>query len=156
VAFYVVSFKNPLNSSILSLLPIEQHCRQPLSFLSFFRDRDVDVDPESSAPELPAGAYMMPTGCEYCGAEDTEQCDAKSCRRPNLYFQKKRPPLCQQDSQCWDVATDHALPPKPPPPPPPPPPRSPSSPFEGSWVSGLFRGSNSRGNNGRPGSPGVR
>ena len=95
---------------------------------------------------LPAGAYMMPTGCEYCGAPDSKLCDCSTCQRPAFYFQKKRPPFCKADALLWDPVTDHAnvmVPPKVVVPPTTPS-RSPtSSPFEGSWVSGLFGGNHS-------------
>ncbi len=68
---------------------------------------------------LPAGAYMMPTECEYCGESDTKLCCAETCQRPSYYLQKKRPPFSKRDSHVWHPISDHAIPPPPLPPPPP-------------------------------------
>lgn len=87
---------------------------------------------------LPAGAYMMPTECEYCGKNDTKLCCAETCQRPSFYLQKKRPPFSKRDSLVWHPISDHAIPPPPPPPSPPPEPETPSR-SPGSWVSDLFR-----------------
>ena len=74
-----------------------------MAFLSFFQEHQT---PESVGVEvLPAGAYVLPTFCEYCHAAHTSQCTA-DCRRPALYFQKKRPPFCPPDPKLWDPVTD--------------------------------------------------
>lgn len=116
----------------------KQHCQQPLSFLSFFRERGADGGELVDDAMLPAGAYMMPTSCEYCGQADAKLCRADSCHRPALYFQKKRPPFCHSDARRWDPLSDYAIATPPPPQPPQPSLSRSSSPFEGSWVSGLF------------------
>ena len=87
---------------------------------------------------LPAGAYMMPTECEYCGKSDTKLCCSQTCRRPTYYLQKKRPPFGKRDSNKWDPISDHAIPPPPPEPEPAPTVASPAR-SPGSWVSDLFR-----------------
>lgn len=127
-------------SIVVYLILFPQHCRQPLSFLTFFHGHGTDGGVGVDA--LPAGAYMMPTGCEYCGGPDARLCTVE-CQRPAFYFQKKRPPFCKSDELLWNPLNDHAIPPKPksliaslP--------RSTHLPFEGSWVSGLF-GRNSNG-----------
>ena len=85
-----------------------QHCRQPMAFLSFFREHATE---DSVGMEvLPAGAYVLPTFCEYCGASHISQCVPGQCQRPALYFQKKRPPFCKPDKQKWDPQTDHYKP----------------------------------------------
>ena len=88
-----------------------QHCRQPMQFLSFFKEHQTK---EAFGVEvLPVGAYVLPTFCEYCHAANTSQCSA-DCRRPALYFQKKRPPFAKPDSRVWDPVTDaHRPPPSP-------------------------------------------
>ena len=58
---------------------------------------------------LPAGVYVVPTFCEYCGADHVQHCDPDHCPRPSLYFQKKRPPFCKPDATKWDPVTDHAI-----------------------------------------------
>jgi hypothetical protein len=120
--------------------PIAQHCRQPLSFFSFFHEFHTDEGVEV-VQLLPAGAYLLPKECEYCGSIDTKLCCLETCRRPTYYLQKKRPPFGKANSSKWDPISDHAVIPMPHPPPPPEsesylssPPRTP-----GSWVSGLFR-----------------
>jgi len=63
------------------------HCRQPLEFLSFFHPDshpratdsnggDGTATTTGAAPveALSAGAYMVPTFCEYCGAAHLSQC----------------------------------------------------------------------------------
>jgi hypothetical protein len=103
-----------------------QHCRQPMEFLSFFRE---DASSESVGVEvMPAGAYVLPTFCEYCHAANVAQCPAgPTCRRPRLYFQKKRPPFCPPDATLWDATTDHAHPP--------PQVESPATVGQASWLS---------------------
>lgn len=99
-----------------------QHCRQPMSFLSLFHhphnEGHVAAAASASAADgtaavnvasLPAGVYVVPTFCEYCGANHVQQCDPDQCPRPALYFQKKRPPFCKPDSTKWDPVTDHAI-----------------------------------------------
>jgi len=54
------------------------------------------------------GAYSVPHNCEYCGGSDTKDCDNK-CARPELYFQKKRPPFAPRDPSLWDPDTDFAI-----------------------------------------------
>jgi hypothetical protein len=91
---------------------------------------------------LPAGAYLMPTECEYCGKINTNLCCPETCQRPNLYLQKKRPPFGRPNCDKWDPISDHAIPVLVPlPPPPPAPEQSISSPSRspGNWVSDLFR-----------------
>lgn len=78
-----------------------QHCRQPMAFLSFFKEHD---------EVLPAGAYVLPTFCEYCRAPHVSQC-RPTCRRPALYFQKKRPPFCKPNAAVWNKDTDDYVPP---------------------------------------------
>ncbi|CAB9514533.1 expressed unknown protein [Seminavis robusta] len=105
------------------------NCQQPLSFLGFGAGEDPrnsasssDLElsyhlPPSSAygyinemeePPIP-GAYAVPRGCEYCGATHTADCP-KTCSRPRLYFQKKRPPFAKRDASLWDPDTDEAIP----------------------------------------------
>jgi hypothetical protein len=83
-----------------------------MSFLSFFQEH---ASKEAVGVEvLPAGAYVLPTFCEYCGAKTLAECRPGTCKRPALYFQKKRPPFCKPNSQKWDRKTDHYIPPRPP------------------------------------------
>lgn len=112
-------------------LDVLTNCRQPLSFLSFFHEHNT---PQGVGVEvLPAGAYVVPTFCEYCGSAHISQCGS-NCRRPKLYFQKKRPPFQPLDPEKWDPRTSHAII------------VSPNVPSEStevptngtSWVSGLF------------------
>lgn len=96
-------------------LDLFTHCRQPLSFLSFFHE---NVTNDGMGVELlPAGAYMMPRFCEYCGSDDTRYCLA-TCQRPKLYFQKKRSPFEKRNPIKWDPITDEYIPPPPQAPPP--------------------------------------
>jgi hypothetical protein len=115
-----------------------QHCRQPMSFFSFFHEIHSDEGVEV-VHLLPAGAYLLPRQCEYCGQSDTKLCSPKTCTRPSLYLQKKRPPFGKPNSSQWDPITDHAMPI----PPPPPPPVSSASRSPGRWVSDFFRGNGS-------------
>lgn len=132
-------------------LDLLTHCRQPLNLLSFFK---VDSEtahlhhqhsntsganhPDATTTKVvPAGAFVVPTFCEYCGASHTRYCqpelqsqqssgqcrddnedasvskssssDSRPCGRPRLYFQKKRPPFCKPDAKQWDPVTDHAI-----------------------------------------------
>jgi hypothetical protein len=116
-------------------LDLFTHCRHPSSFLSLFQERGDSRDGvEVLPPGMGMGMYVMPTFCEYCGAEHTNECNG-SCERPVLYLQKKRPPF-SKPSALWDPATDHAIPQK----------RDKnsvsqgrgSSPLRKSWVAGLF------------------
>mmetsp|Transcript_24902 Transcript_24902/g.37844 ORF Transcript_24902/g.37844 Transcript_24902/m.37844 type:complete len:201 (+) Transcript_24902:154-756(+) len=87
-------------------------CRQlqPLSFLPFVKHDETREDVDSWVDPLPvAGAYTIPTECEYCGAKHVSECDPELCQRPRLFFQKKRPPFCQNDKK-WDPVTDFAIP----------------------------------------------
>jgi hypothetical protein len=80
---------------------MKQHCRS-LEFLSFFKEHHTTN--EHGVEVLPAGAYILPDFCEYCEATSTKQCGS-SCRRPKLFFAKKRPPFCNQakmDADWWD------------------------------------------------------
>ena len=102
-----------------------QHCRQPMDFFSFLKEHHTA---ESVGVEvLPAGAYVLPTYCEYCHAADTAQCSA-DCPRPALYFQKKRPPFAKPNAQVWDPVTDEFRPP-------PSPQVTPSTLRQSSWLS---------------------
>ena len=86
--------------------PLSKNCRQPLSMFSFFRDEE-----EGEAVRvqvLPAGAYVLPTYCEYCKASNGCPCQPH-CERPKLYFQKKRPPFRKLDPNRWNPQTDFAL-----------------------------------------------
>lgn len=84
-----------------------KHCRQPLSFLSFFNEHD---SADSIGVEiLPPGAYTMSRFCEYCGSEDTKLCTS-NCTRPKLFFQKKRPPFEKPNANIWDPRTDRFIP----------------------------------------------
>lgn len=96
-----------------------KHCRQPLSFLSFFHENQYSNDDavldntvEEDQLLLRAGAYTMPQFCEYCGSHDTKECSPSKCTRPKLYFQKKRPPFMKPDPHVWDPMTDHYIEPK--------------------------------------------
>lgn len=101
---------------------LPQRCRQPLEFLSLFRD-DIDPDDElertlhgggdSTHALLHAvapGAYVLPTFCEYCGARSVTDCDPSRCQRPQLYFSKKRPPFANAGTAhtFFDPTTDEA------------------------------------------------
>jgi hypothetical protein len=117
-------------------LDLFTHCRHPSSFLSLFQEHGDSRDGvEAMPPGMGMGMYVMPTFCEYCGAEHTNECDGTSCQRPTLYLQKKRPPFSKPGA-LWDPATDHAIPQK----------RDKnsesqgrgSSPLRKSWVAGLF------------------
>lgn len=122
--------------SIDEQLDLFTHCRQPLAFLSLFREHGDTRDGVESLPAggMGMGMYVMPTFCEYCGAEHTSECKG-SCQRPALYLQKKRPPFSKPGA-LWDPVTDHAIPQK----------RDKnsvseghgSSPLRKSWVLGLF------------------
>jgi hypothetical protein len=72
----------------------KQHCQQPLDFFAYFahphRRRN---DDSMELYHLPMGAYALPKACEYCGAVDTADCHPRECRRPNLYFARKKPPF---------------------------------------------------------------
>jgi hypothetical protein len=119
--------------SIDQQLDLFTHCRQPLEFFSLFQEHG---DSREGVEAMPAGMgmYVMPTFCEYCGAEHTSECNG-SCQRPALYLQKKRPPF-SKPGPLWDSATDHAIPQK----------RDKnsgsqgrgSSPLRKSWVAGFF------------------
>ena len=86
----------------------QQHCRRPMHFLSFFQEHQTN---EAVGVEvLPAGAYVLPTFCEYCHAAHVSGCQPGVCRRPALYFQKKRPPFCKPNAQVWNTNTDEFLP----------------------------------------------
>lgn len=56
----------------------------------------------------PAGAYVVPISCEYCGSNTTTLCPS-NCRRPKLFFRKQRPPFIPQ-SESWDRLTEYELP----------------------------------------------
>jgi hypothetical protein len=71
---------------------LSQHCRQPLDFLSFFAHRSADGSVDMELYHLPMGAYALPKACEYCGVDDTADC-CRDCRRPRLYFARKKPPF---------------------------------------------------------------
>lgn len=71
-----------------------------MNLLSFFRETNEAVE------MVPAGMYVVPTFCEYCGAPETTLCHAETCPRPRLFFAKKRPPFCQRNAQVWDETTD--------------------------------------------------
>jgi hypothetical protein len=124
--------------SIDQQLDLFTHCRQPLAFLSLFREHGGDTRDGDALPVgMGMGMYVMPTFCEYCGAEHTNDCTG-NCQRPALYLQKKRPPFSKPSRALWDPATDHAIPQK----------RDKNSESQGrgdsplrqtqSWVSGLF------------------
>jgi hypothetical protein len=71
----------------------KQHCRQPLDFLSFFaHHRSADGSVDMELYHLPMGAYALPKACEYCGVDDTADC-CRDCRRPRLYFARKKTPF---------------------------------------------------------------
>jgi len=94
-------------------------CRQPLSFLPFGKgaggfggDETNDGDDwmihqDSVLPM--AGAYTVPTDCEYCGSQHVSMCDPTTCERPKLFFKKRRPPFCQPDPQEWDPVTEFRI-----------------------------------------------
>lgn len=71
-----------------------------MSFLSFLKQRKIDHGTDTFEV-MPAGAYVVPRFCEYCGAEDIDDC-GDDCKRPKLYFQKKRPPFARKDPLQWD------------------------------------------------------
>lgn len=94
------------HGSIEDQLDVFMNCRQPLAMFSFFRENKTR---ESAGVEiLPAGAYVLPTFCEYCKSPNTRQCPPH-CERPKLYFQKKRPPFQKLDPNLWNPQTDFAL-----------------------------------------------
>jgi hypothetical protein len=102
--------------------------------MSFFREHPGGAGGEVNVEVLPMGMYVVPTFCEYCGAESTALCDAAHCQRPALYFQKKRPPFGKLNATVWDPVSEHAIPKKqgavmasPP-----------ELKHKMSWVSGLF------------------
>ena len=74
-------------------------------------DRHATMDPTASFQEESPmlGAYMVPKSCEYCGASDTAYCCPKTCRRPKMFFHKKRPPFAAPDPDVWDPQTDEAV-----------------------------------------------
>jgi hypothetical protein len=123
--------------SIDQQLDLFTHCRQPLAFLSLFREHGGNTRDGVESLPVGMGMYVMPTFCEYCGAEHTNDCTG-NCQRPALYLQKKRPPFSKPSRALWDPATDHAIPQK----------RDKNSASQGrqssplrqtqSWVSGLF------------------
>lgn len=109
-----------LSFSLFCLSFNTQHCRRPLNFLSFFQDPCSQPEDEESSNNnnnnnnndnivLLPGVYMTPKDCEYCGAERTQDCNPRTCTRPALYFQKKRPPFCKPESSQWDPINDHAI-----------------------------------------------
>lgn len=59
-------------------------------------------------PALTAGAYVLPTFCEYCKASNKAFCPSH-CERPKLFFQKKRPPFCKLNPNMWNPQNDFAL-----------------------------------------------
>jgi hypothetical protein len=126
-------------------LDLFTHCRQPLSFLSLFREHNPNrCDGSGYEDDLPMGMgmYVVPTFCEYCQAENTSECKG-NCQRPKLYLQKKRPPFSKPNRALWDPATDNAIPQKQ---------KEPvdksnslvESPRRKSWVSDLFGNHNSK------------
>jgi hypothetical protein len=132
-----IFFKKRKEILFSNVVDLKKHCRQPLSFFRFFHEhQDSDM---AGVEVLPAGAYVLPTSCEYCGEADTQHCDRNQCQRPPLYFQKKRPPFAKRDATRWDPITDDAIvtpstkvveeTPEP---------RRPLSPLEGMWATGLF------------------
>lgn len=83
-----------------------QHCRRPDEFLSFFREHHTSEGVDVQV--MPAGAYVVPTFCEYCQAPHISKCTT-TCERPKLFFQKKRPPFAKKDPLKWDPDTDDAI-----------------------------------------------
>lgn len=78
--------------------------------MSFFHEHDSNDD--MGVEVLPAGAYIMQRYCEYCGSDDTRHC-LDTCKRPKLFFQKKRSPFEKPNRIKWDPITDHYIPPPP-------------------------------------------
>ena len=73
---------------------------------SFFRESKTRENP--GVQVLPAGAYVLPTYCEYCQAAHPSLCPTH-CLRPKYYFQKKRPPFKKLDPNRWNPQNDFAL-----------------------------------------------
>mmetsp|Transcript_31357 Transcript_31357/g.35670 ORF Transcript_31357/g.35670 Transcript_31357/m.35670 type:complete len:288 (+) Transcript_31357:305-1168(+) len=95
-------------------------CHQPLSFLPFVKggngafgggetnEGDDWIMQEDSVLPM-AGAYTVPSNCEYCGSVHVSMCDPITCQRPKLFFRKKCPPFCRPDSQKWDPITEFEI-----------------------------------------------
>jgi hypothetical protein len=109
-----ILFLTPHRSYVL-LLHHSQRCQQPKAFWDQMfphGSQQHDDDDGTMDGAIPMGMFVVPQYCEYCGASHTRLCPP-SCQRPKLFFQKKRPPFCNQRHE-WDAHTEYALP-KPPP-----------------------------------------
>lgn len=115
------------HTSFEDKLDLFSHCRQPLDFWSFLRKHNTHNG--TGVEMMPAGTYVVPTFCEYCGASHTSQCKP-NCGRPPLFFAKKRPPFQKPDSKRWNSETDEEIAPQ----------VSRSVQTTKSWVAGLFGG----------------
>jgi hypothetical protein len=84
-----------MTTTTTKITQTKQHCQQPLDFFAYFAHphRRNGNDDSMELYHLPMGAYALPKACEYCGAIDTADCHPRECRRPNLYFARKKPPF---------------------------------------------------------------